>query len=233
MQAFCIICTFTLQANVRIFLSSTPVAGPRKILMWQPIGCWMGQRKVIARILWHGKLGHAMILHKGFEDVLGPVELIRDICAFTPWANASIFRASLQWPIQTYALVIENGLVSFFPMYKGSLHVGSTNYYDNICYMGSSFQRQVRLIVHGGAAMVLHPFFPNYESIQYVDYTHRSLESARRALGFLHAEQRLRTCGSRSQAQSRRGLDERSRRYGVSLGTRVRHDSQPSDPLPL
>jgi len=84
-----------------------------------------------------GSWGHATILHKGFEDVLGPVKLMRDIHAFTLWANASIFRASLQWPIQTYALVIENGPVSFFPMYKGSLHVGSTDYYDNICYMGS------------------------------------------------------------------------------------------------
>ena len=84
-----------------------------------------------------GSWGHATIFHKGFEDVLGPVELMRDIRAFTPRANASIFRASLQWPIRTYALVIENGPVSFFPMYKGSLHVGSTDYYDNICYMGS------------------------------------------------------------------------------------------------
>jgi len=72
--------------------------------------------------------------------------LIRDICAFTLRANASIFRASLQWPIRTYALVIENGLVSFFPMYKGSLHVGSTDYYDNICYMGSSSNSGDRLV---------------------------------------------------------------------------------------
>ena len=81
--------------------------------------------------------------------------------------------------------------------------------------------------MHGGAAMVLHPLFPNYQSTQDVDYTHRSLESARRAVGFPHAEQRLRTCGSRSQAQSRRGLDERPRRCGASLGPRVRDDTNP------
>jgi len=96
---------------------------------------WANARS-LPRYYGAGSWGHATILYKGFEDVLGPVKLMRDIRAFTPQANASIFRASLQWPIQTYALVIENGPVLFFPMYKGSLHVGSTNYYNNICYMG-------------------------------------------------------------------------------------------------
>jgi len=35
------VCVFTLQANVSIFPSSTPSAGPHKSLIWQPGLCWM------------------------------------------------------------------------------------------------------------------------------------------------------------------------------------------------
>ena len=57
-----------------------------------------------------------------------------------------------------------------------------------------SFRCQVRLVVHGGAVMVLHPSFSHRESTQDVDYIHRSFVSEYRALGFPDAEQRLRTC---------------------------------------
>src|SRR6266478_1784938 len=55
-----------------------------------------------------------------------------------------------------------------------------------------SFRRQVRLVVHGGAVMVLHPSFTHRESTQDVDYIHRSFVKEYRALGFPDAEQRLR-----------------------------------------
>ena len=57
-----------------------------------------------------------------------------------------------------------------------------------------SFRRQVRLVVHGGAVMVLHPSLSHRESTQDVDYVHRSFVSEYRALGFPDADQRLRTC---------------------------------------
>ena len=47
-----------------------------------------------------------------------------------------------------------------------------------------SFRRQVRLVVHGGAVMVLHPLFSHRKSTQDVDYIHRSFVSEYRALGF-------------------------------------------------
>jgi hypothetical protein len=57
-----------------------------------------------------------------------------------------------------------------------------------------SFRRQVRLIVHGGAVMVLHKSFNHRESTREIDYIHRSFVSEYRALGFPDAEQRLRSC---------------------------------------
>jgi len=57
-----------------------------------------------------------------------------------------------------------------------------------------SFRRQVRLVVHGGAVMVLHPSFNHRRSTQDVDYIHCSFLTEYRALGFLDAEERLRAC---------------------------------------
>jgi len=54
-----------------------------------------------------------------------------------------------------------------------------------------SFRRQVRLVVHGGAVMVLHPSFSHCESTQDVDYIHRSFVSEYKVLGFPDAEQQL------------------------------------------
>ena len=57
-----------------------------------------------------------------------------------------------------------------------------------------SFKRQVRLVVHGGAVMVLHPSLSHRESTQDVDYLHRSFVSEYRALGFPDAGERLCVC---------------------------------------
>ena len=57
-----------------------------------------------------------------------------------------------------------------------------------------SFRRQVRLVVHGGAAKVLHPSVSHHESSQDVEYTHRSFVSEYRTLGFPNTEQGLRPC---------------------------------------
>jgi hypothetical protein len=57
-----------------------------------------------------------------------------------------------------------------------------------------SFQQQVRLVVHGGAVMVLHKGFNHRESTQDIDYLHGSFVKEYRALGFTDAEQRLHSC---------------------------------------
>jgi hypothetical protein len=57
-----------------------------------------------------------------------------------------------------------------------------------------SFRQQVRLVVHGGAVMVLHPHFTHRESTQEVDYIHRTFALEYGELGFPDAEQRLRVC---------------------------------------
>jgi hypothetical protein len=56
-----------------------------------------------------------------------------------------------------------------------------------------SFRCQVRLVMRGGAAMVLHPLFSHRESTQDVDNIHRPFMSEYRALVFPDAEQHLRT----------------------------------------
>jgi hypothetical protein len=67
-----------------------------------------------------------------------------------------------------------------------------------------AFRRQVRLVVHGGAVMVLHPYLSHRESTQDVDYIHRSFAPEYRTLGFPDAEQRLRAC-----------IKETARRFGL------------------
>jgi hypothetical protein len=70
-----------------------------------------------------------------------------------------------------------------------------------------SFRRQVRLVVHGGAVMVLHPSFTHRDSTQDVDYIHRSFVKEYRALGFLDAEQRLRGCIAETAYRFNLGAD--------------------------
>ncbi|KAI0631366.1 hypothetical protein C8Q77DRAFT_129770 [Trametes polyzona] len=56
------------------------------------------------------------------------------------------------------------------------------------------FGAPVRLVVHGGAVMVLHPQLACRESTRDVDYLHRSLEKEWTARGVLDAGARLRKC---------------------------------------
>ena len=86
--------SFILQANVTLFLSSPPTAGPRKSIMQQPVAFWMVQCELIARIFWSRKWAHMRIFRSGFQAAVGQFELISDICSFTPWANASMFPAA-------------------------------------------------------------------------------------------------------------------------------------------
>lgn len=80
-----------------------------------------------------------------------------------------------------------------------------------------SFRRQVRLVVHGGAVMVLHPYFTHRESTQDVDYIHRSFVSEYRALGFSDAEQRLRACIAETAYRFHLGADWMNDHADVAL----------------
>jgi len=80
-----------------------------------------------------------------------------------------------------------------------------------------SFRRQVRLVVHGGAVMVLHPLFSHRKSTQDVDYIHRSFVSEYRALGFPDAEQRLRACIAETACELDLGADWMNDHADVAL----------------
>jgi len=80
-----------------------------------------------------------------------------------------------------------------------------------------SFKRQVRLVVHGGAVMVLHPSLSHRESTQDVDYLHRSFVSEYRALGFPDAGQRLRTCIAETAHKFVLGVDWMNDHADVAL----------------
>lgn len=70
-----------------------------------------------------------------------------------------------------------------------------------------SFRQQVRLVVHGGAVMVLHPNFSHRESTQDIDYIHRAFVTEYRALGFADAEERLRSCIAETALKFNLGAD--------------------------
>jgi hypothetical protein len=80
-----------------------------------------------------------------------------------------------------------------------------------------SFRRQVRLVVHGGAVMVLHKAFNHRESTQDIDYIHRSFVSEYRALGFPDAEQRLRSCIADTARKFNLGADWMNDHADVAL----------------
>ena len=80
-----------------------------------------------------------------------------------------------------------------------------------------SFRRQVRLVVHGGAVMVLYPSFCHRESTQDVDYIHRSFVSEYRALGYMDAEQRLRRCIAETAFRFNLGADWMNDHADVAL----------------
>ena len=80
-----------------------------------------------------------------------------------------------------------------------------------------SFRRQVRLVVHGGAVMVLHSPFTHRDSTQDVDYIHRSFVKEYRALGFPDAEQRLRGCIAETARRFNLGSDWMNDHADVAL----------------
>jgi hypothetical protein len=80
-----------------------------------------------------------------------------------------------------------------------------------------SFRRQVRLVVHGGAVMVLHPSFTHRESTQDIDYIHRAFVTEYRALGFTDAEERLRSCIAETAAKFNLGADWMNDHADVAL----------------
>ena len=80
-----------------------------------------------------------------------------------------------------------------------------------------SFRRQVRLVVHGGAVMYLHPSFSHRESTQDVDYIHRSFVSEYKTLGFPDAEQRPRTCIAETARKFGLGADWMNDHADVAL----------------
>ncbi|KAI0263557.1 hypothetical protein BC834DRAFT_301792 [Gloeopeniophorella convolvens] len=80
-----------------------------------------------------------------------------------------------------------------------------------------SFRRQVRLVVHGGVVMVLHPQFSHRDSTQDVDYIHRGFAAEYRALGYQDAEIRFRKCIAETATQFNLGADWMNDHADVAL----------------
>ncbi|KAH8981709.1 hypothetical protein EDB92DRAFT_1936982 [Lactarius akahatsu] len=94
-----------------------------------------------------------------------------------------------------------------------------------------SFRRQVRLVVHGGAVMVLHPSFTHRESTQDVDYIHRAFAAEYRALGFIDAEERLRSCIAETAAKFHLGADWINDHADVALPMALDQYGRTYDPI--
>ncbi|KAI0272031.1 hypothetical protein BGY98DRAFT_922408 [Russula aff. rugulosa BPL654] len=94
-----------------------------------------------------------------------------------------------------------------------------------------SFRRQVRLVVHGGAVMVLHPSFTHRDSTQDVDYIHRSFVKEYRALGFTDAEQRLRGCIAETAYRFNLGADWMNDHADVALPLALDQQGSKYDPI--
>ncbi|KAN0111862.1 hypothetical protein V8E52_008068 [Russula decolorans] len=94
-----------------------------------------------------------------------------------------------------------------------------------------SFRRQVRLVVHGGAVMVLHPSFTHRDSTQDVDYIHRSFAKEYRALGFQDAEQRLRGCIAETACKFNLGADWMNDHADVALPLALDQQGRRFDPI--
>lgn len=94
-----------------------------------------------------------------------------------------------------------------------------------------SFRRQVRLVVHGGAVMVLHPSFMHRDSTQDVDYIHRSFVREYRALGFPDAEQRLRKCIAETAYRFNLGADWMNDHADVALPLALDQQGHKFDPI--
>lgn len=94
-----------------------------------------------------------------------------------------------------------------------------------------SFRRQVRLVVHGGAVMVLHPSFSHRESTQDIDYIHRAFVTEYRAMGFTDAEERLRSCIAETALKFNLGADWMNDHADVALPMALECVTIPPTPL--
>ncbi|KAF8258644.1 hypothetical protein EI94DRAFT_1754022 [Lactarius quietus] len=94
-----------------------------------------------------------------------------------------------------------------------------------------SFRRQVRLIVHGGAVMVLHPSFTHRESTQDINYVHRAFVSEYRALSFTDAEERLRSCIVQTAAKFNLGADWMNGHTDIALPMALDQYGRTYDPI--
>jgi len=94
-----------------------------------------------------------------------------------------------------------------------------------------SFRRQVRLVVHGGAVMVLHPSLNHRESTQDIDYVHRSFVSEYRALGYSDAEERLRKCIAETALKYNLGADWINDHADVALPMAYDQQVRTYDPI--
>jgi len=94
-----------------------------------------------------------------------------------------------------------------------------------------SFRHQVRLVVHSGTVMVLHPSSSYCESTQDVDYIHWSFVSEYKALGFPDVEQRLRTCIMETACKFSLGADWMNDHADVALPWALEHVHDSPKPL--
>ncbi|KAI0049094.1 hypothetical protein FA95DRAFT_947710 [Auriscalpium vulgare] len=81
----------------------------------------------------------------------------------------------------------------------------------------AAFGHQVRLIVHGGAVMVMHPELNHRYKTQDIDYIHRAFVAHYHKLGDYGAEQRLRACIAGTAHQLGLGADWMNDHADVAL----------------
>ena len=84
------------------------------------------------------------------------------------------------------------------------------------------FKRPVRLVVHGGAAMLLHPGLYNQPGCQRrdtrdIDYIHRSFVEEWRQLGVLDAGERLQRCIDQTAHKFNLGKDWMNAHADIAL----------------
>lgn len=66
--------------------------------------------------------------------------------------------------------------------------------YDLSTRLLQHFRQPVRIVVHGGAVMVLHPFLASRKSTRDVDYNLRSFKNEWAQRGIYNAGERLQAC---------------------------------------
>lgn len=81
----------------------------------------------------------------------------------------------------------------------------------------AAFAHQVRLVVHGGAVMVLHPFLHNRSATRDVDYLHRAFLAEYQRYGVRDAEARLASCIAATARAHNLGADWMNAHADVAL----------------